>query len=203
MSIIATVEQLEAIYGQPNEASTVKVSAKITPQYRALIDKSPFAALATCGPEGLDCSPRGDVCGFVRVHDEKTLMIPDRRGNNRVDSLRNIVRDPRVALLFLIPGSGSTLRVNGRAQVSVHPDLLVSFEVDGTAPRTVIIITVDEIYFQCARAIVRSDLWNPDKRVDPKTLPTPGQILADMSDNRVGGEHYDRAWPERARQSLW
>jgi uncharacterized protein len=115
MSIIATVEQLEAIYGQPNEASTVKVSAKITPQYRALIDKSPFAALAT---------PRGDVCGFVRVHDEKTLMIPDRRGNNRVDSLRNIVRDPRVALLFLIPGSGSTLRVNGRAQVSVHPDLL-------------------------------------------------------------------------------
>jgi uncharacterized protein len=130
-------------------------------------------------------------------------MIPDRRGNNRVDSLRNIVRDPRVALLFLIPGSGSTLRVNGRAQVSVHPDLLASFEVDGTAPRTVIIITVDEIYFQCARAIVRSDLWNPDKRVDPKTLPTPGQILADMSDNRVGGEHYDRAWPERARQSLW
>jgi uncharacterized protein len=113
------------------------------------------------------------------------------------------VRDPRVALLFLIPGSGSTLRVNGRAQVSVHPDLLASFEVDGTAPRTVIIITVDEIYFQCARAIVRSDLWNPDKRVDPKTLPTPGQILADMSDNRVGGEHYDRAWPERARQSLW
>jgi hypothetical protein len=203
MSIIATVEQLEAIYGQPNEASTVKVSSKITPQYRALIDKSPFVTLATCGPEGLDCSPRGDVSGFVRVHDEKTLMMPDRRGNNRVDSLRNIVRDPRVALLFLIPGSGSTLRVNGRAQISVHPGLLASFNVDGKAPRTVIIMTVDEIYFQCARAIVRSDLWNPDKQVDPKTLPTPGQILADMSDNRVGGEDYDRAWPERARQSLW
>jgi PPOX class probable FMN-dependent enzyme len=204
MSIIATVEQPEAIYGQPNEASTVKVSAKITPQYNALIDKSPFTALATCGPEGLDCSPRGDLSGFVRVHDEKTLMMPDRRGNNRVDSLRNIVRDPRVALLFLIPGSGSTLRVNGRAQVSVDPDLLASFSVDGKAPRTVIIITVvDEIYFQCARAIVRSDLWNPDKRVDSKTLPTPGQILAGMSDNCVGGEDYDRAWPERARQSLW
>ncbi len=197
MSIIATVEQLEAIYGHPNEASTVKVSAKITPPYRALIDKSPFAALATCGPEGLDCSPRGDVSGFVRVHDEKTLTMPDRRGNNRVDSLRNIVRDPRVALLFLIPGSGSTLRVNGHAQISVDSDLLTSFSVDGKAPRTVIIMTVDEIYFQCARAIVRSDLWNPDKRVDPKTLPTPGQILADMSDNRVGGENYDRAWPER------
>jgi len=168
-----------------------------------LIDKSPFAALATSGPEGLDCSPRGDLPGFVRVHDDKTLMMPDRRGNNRVDSLRNIVRDPRIALLFLIPGSGSTLRVNGRAQVSVDPDLLTSFKVGGKAPRTVVIMTVDEIYFQCARAIVRSDLWNPDKRVDPKSLPTPGQILADMSENRVGGEGYDRAWPERARQTLW
>ena len=203
MPIIATIKDLEAIYGQPNEASTVKVSDRITPQYRVLIDKSPFAALATCGPEGLDCSPRGDLPGFVRVHDEKTLMMPDRRGNNRVDSLRNIVRDPRVALLFLIPGSGSTLRVNGRARVSANADLLASFGIDGKAPRTVIVMTVDEIYFQCARAIVRSDLWNPDKRVDPKSLPTPGRILADMSENRVGGEEYDRAWPERARQSLW
>ena len=203
MTIIATIDQLEAIYGQPNEASTVKVADRITPQYRVLIDKSPFAALATCGPEGLDCSPRGDLPGFVRVHDETTLMMPDRRGNNRVDSLRNIVRDPRVALLFLIPGSGSTLRVNGCAQVSVDPDLLTSFAIDGKAPRTVIVMTVVEIYFQCARAIVRSDLWNPDKRVDPKSLPTPGQILADMSENRVGGDDYDRAWPERARQSLW
>jgi PPOX class probable FMN-dependent enzyme len=203
MSVIATIEQLDTIYGQPNEASTVKVSNRVTPQYRVLIDTSPFAALATCGPEGLDCSPRGDLPGFVRVHDEKTLMMPDRRGNNRVDSLRNIVRDPRIALLFLIPGSGSTLRVNGRAQVSVDPDLLASFQVDGKAPRTVVVMTVDEIYFQCARAIVRSDLWNPDKRVDPKTLPSPGQILAAMSENRVGGADYDRAWPERARQTLW
>ena len=203
MTIIATIGELEAIYGQPNEASTVKVADRITPQYRVLIDKSPFAALATCGPEGLDCSPRGDLPGFVRVHDETTLMMPDRRGNNRVDSLRNIVRDPRIALLFLIPGSGSTLRVNGRARVSADADLLASFKVDGKAPRTVIVMTVDEIYFQCARAIVRSDLWNPDKRVDPKSLPTPGQILAEMSENRVGGEDYDRAWPERARQTIW
>ena len=203
MSLIATIDQLEAIYGQPNEASTVKVANRITPQYRVLIDKSPFAALATCGPEGLDCSPRGDLPGFVRVHDETTLMMPDRRGNNRVDSLRNIVRDPRIALLFLIPGSGSTLRVNGRARVSADADLLASFKVDGQAPRTVIVMTVDEIYFQCARAIVRSDLWNPDRRVDPKSLPTPGQILAEMSENRVGGEDYDRAWPERARQTMW
>jgi uncharacterized protein len=203
MSIIATIKDLEAIYGRPNEASTVKVADRITSQYRVLIDKSPFAVLATCGPEGLDCSPRGDLPGFVRVHDDKTLMMPDRRGNNRVDSLRNIVRDPRIALLFLIPGSGSTLRVNGRAQVSADADLRASFGIDGKAPRTVIVMAVDEIYFQCARAIVRADLWNPDKRVDPKSLPTPGQILADMSENRVGGEDYDRAWPERARQSLW
>ena len=203
MTIVATIDQLETIYGRPNEASTVKVADRITPQYRVLIDKSPFAALATCGPEGLDCSPRGDLPGFVRVHDETTLMMPDRRGNNRVDSLRNIVRDPRVALLFLIPGSGSTLRVNGRARVSADADLLASFKVDGKAPRTVIVMTVDEIYFQCARAIVRSDLWNPDRRVDPKSLPTPGQILAEMSENRVGGEDYDRAWPERARQTMW
>jgi PPOX class probable FMN-dependent enzyme len=201
--MIATVEQLEAIYGQTNEASTVKVADRITPAYRVLIDTSPFAALATCGPEGLDCSPRGDLPGFVRIHDERTLMMPDRRGNNRVDSLRNIVRDPRIALLFLIPGSGTTLRVNGRAQVSVDPDLLASFDVGGKAPRSVVVMTVHEIYFQCARAIVRSDLWNPDKRVDPKSLPTPGQILAEMSENRVGGEDYDRAWPERARQTLW
>jgi uncharacterized protein len=203
MTIIATTEQLEAIYGETGEASTVKVADRVTPLYRVLIEKSPFAALATSGPEGLDCSPRGDLPGFVRIHNEKTLMMPDRRGNNRVDSLRNIVRDPRIALLFLIPGSGSTLRVNGRAEVSAAPDLLESFKMDGKAPRTVIVMTVEEIYFQCARAIVRSDLWNPDKRVDPRSLPTPGQILASMSDDKVGGESYDREWPERARKTMW
>src|SRR3974390_587901 len=203
MSVIATIEQLEAIYGFLGGASTVKVADRITPSYRTLIEKSPFAALATSGPEGLDCSPRGDVAGFIRIHDERTLMMPDRRGNNRVDSLRNIVRDPRVALLFLIPGSGTTLRVNGRAHLSADPALLASFRMDGKAPRTVVVMTVGEIYFQCARAIVRSDLWNPDKRVDPRTLPRPGQILTEMSEDRVGGEDYDRAWPERARQTLW
>jgi PPOX class probable FMN-dependent enzyme len=203
MSIIATVEQLEAIYGQPNDASTVKVADRITSEYRKLIEASPFAALATSGPEGLDCSPRGDASGFVRIHDEKTLMIPDRRGNNRVDSLRNIIRDPRVALLFLIPGVGSTLRINGRAHVSVDPQLCDSFLTEGKAPRSVVVMAIDEVYFQCARAIVRSDLWNPDKHLSAKDLPSPGQILASMSDNRVGGDEYDRAWPERAQKSLW
>ena len=203
MSIVTTVEELEAIYGQTNDASTVKVADRVTPLYRILIEKSPFAALATAGPEGLDCSPRGDLPGFVRIHDEKTLMMPDRRGNNRIDSLRNIVRDPRVALLFMIPGCGNTLRVNGRAHISMDKELLASFAVNEKAPRSVIVVTVDEMYFQCARAIVRSDLWNPDRRVDAKTLPTPGQVLAEMSNNKVGGEEYDRAWPERARQTMW
>jgi len=203
MSAVATIAELEAIYGQTNDASTVKVADRVTPSYRVMIETSPFAALATVGPEGLDCSPRGDVSGFVRIHDESTLMIPDRRGNNRIDSLRNIVRDPRVALLFLIPGCGNTLRVNGSAHVSADAELLASFRVEGQAPRTVIVMAVEEIYFQCARAIVRSDLWNPDRHVDPKSLPTPGQILAEMSSGRVGGEAYDRAWPERARQTMW
>ena len=200
---ISTIEQLEAIYGFPGETSTAKVADRITPYYRRFIDASPFAALATSGPEGLDCSPRGDVAGFVRVHDAHTVMMPDRRGNNRVDSLRNIVRDPRIALLFLIPGVGNTLRLNGRAHLSVAPDLLQSFEMERKLPRSVIVMQVDEVYFQCARAIVRSDTWNPDKRVDPKTLPSAGDILADMSSNRVGGETYDREWAARAQATLW
>jgi PPOX class probable FMN-dependent enzyme len=201
--LITTVEQLEALYGLPGEASTVKEVDTITPHYRALIEASPFAALATAGPEGLDCSPRGDKPGFIRVHDERTLLLPDRRGNNRVDSLRNVVRDPNVALLFLIPGSGTTLRVNGRAHLSVEAQLLESFAVEEKAPRSVMVISVGSVYFQCARAIVRSDLWNPQKHADPKSLPSPGEILAAFSGNRVGGEDYDRAWPARAQQTLW
>jgi PPOX class probable FMN-dependent enzyme len=201
--ILRTEAQLEAIYGRPVEAATVKEVNWITPHYRAYIEASPYAALATSGPEGLDCSPRGDRPGFVRVHDEKTLMLPDRRGNNRIDSLRNIVRDPRVALLFMIPGVGNTLRVNGRAHLSIAPDLLESFAVDEKAPRSVTVIEVDSVYFQCARALVRSELWNPARHVDPKSLPSAGQILAALSDERVGGETYDREWPGRAAATMW
>lgn len=203
MARITTVEQLAALYGPVGEASTAKVARRITPQYRAMIAASPFAVLATCGPEGLDCSPRGDRPGFVRVHDDRTLMLPDRRGNNRIDSLLNVVRDPRVALLLLIPGSGSTLRVNGRGHLDDDPALLASFAVENKAPRSVLVIEVGEIYFQCARAVVRSRLWDPAAQVDPKTLPTPGDILAAMSGDRVGGAEYDRAWGERARQTMW
>ena len=203
MHIITTEAQLEAIYGKPVEAATVKEVNWITPHYRAYVEASPYVALATSGPEGLDCSPRGDSPGFVRVHDEKTLMMPDRRGNNRIDSLRNIVRDPRVALLFMIPGMGNTLRVNGRAHLSIEPALLGSFAVEEKAPRSVTVIEVDAVYFQCARALVRSDLWNPAHHVDPKSLPSAGQILAALSQDRVGGEKYDREWPGRAAATMW
>ena len=202
--IVKDLDQLEALYDIPlAPAAVVKETDHITPHYRRLIEASPFVALATSGPEGLDCSPRGDGAGFVRIADERTLLLPDRRGNNRIDSLRNIVRDPRVALLFLISGSGTTFRVNGRAVISADRKLLATFAVEGQAPRSAIVVTVERAYFQCARAIVRSGLWDPDRHVDLATLPTPGEILAALTSGEVGGKPYDDAWPARAAASLW
>jgi uncharacterized protein len=203
MARIETIEALEALYGPVAEAATAKVAHRVTPEYRALIEAAPFAALATVGPEGLDCSPRGDLAGFVRIADERTLLLPDRRGNNRVDSLRNIIRDPRVALMFLIPGWGNALRVNGRAHLKTDAALLGSFAVEGKAPRCVVVIEIGELYFQCARAVIRAGLWDPARHVDPGRLPTPGRILAAMSGARVGGEAYDRDWAGRAAATMW
>jgi PPOX class probable FMN-dependent enzyme len=200
---IDTIAALEALYGAPNLASTAKVADRLTPDYRRLLDASPFLVLATAGPEGLDCSPRGDAHGLVRIEDDRTLLLPDRRGNNRADSLRNIIRDPRVALLFLIPGSGTTLRVNGQAHLSAEPDLLASFAVEGAAPRCVVVVAIEEVYFQCARAVIRAGLWDAARHADPAALPTPGAILAGMSGGAAGGEAYDREWPARAARSMW
>ncbi|MGB3386386.1 MAG: pyridoxamine 5'-phosphate oxidase family protein [Pseudaminobacter sp.] len=203
MSVITSVEALEALYGQPGEASLVKELDHVSPEYAPFIENSPFVVLATSGPDGLDCSPRGDLSGFVRIHDAKTLMLPDRRGNNRLDSLRNILSDDRVGLLFLVPGSGTTLRVNGRAHITTDAELCASFTVEGKPPRSVIVIAVDVVYFQCARAIHRSELWNPEKHVDAKSLPTPGRILEQASKRRIDGNAYDRDWPARAKASMW
>ena len=206
MAIVETVAGLERIYGEWGavaDASTAKVADHITPHYRRFIEVAPFATLATAGPEGLDCSPRGDRPGFIRVADPRTLLLPDRRGNNRIDSLRNVVRDPRVGLMFLIPGIGNALRVNGQAVIDDDRGLCASFAVEGKAPRTVMVITVGEVYFQCARALIRSGLWQQANHVDPKTLPSPGQILADLSNGRVGGEIYDSTWGEKAKQTMW
>ena len=203
MLTITSVEDLDALYGPVGEASLVKETGRIIPEYRALIEAAPFAVLATRGPGGLDCSPRGDAPGFVRVADETTLLLPDRRGNNRVDSLRNILFDPQVALLFLIPGIGETLRVNGRASISVEPALLESFAVDGKPARSVLAIAVEGVFFQCSRAVVRARLWDPAMQIDRKAVPTAGEILAALSRDRIGGEAYDRTLPERVRKTLY
>lgn len=200
---IKTIEQLEELYGLPGETSLVKEVAEVIPMYREFIEKSPFCSLATTGPEGLDCSPRGDVPGFVRVHDINTLMMPDRRGNNRCDSLRNIIRNPKIALCFLIPGSRTSLRVNGEAYLSVDPELKASFSEQGKEPRSIIVIKTQAIYFQCGRAIVRSRLWEQGAQVDPALLPTPGDVLAYLSGNKVGGKQYDDEWEERANKTMW
>jgi len=202
MTVITTVDELKAIYGDSSEASLAKVTRFLTAEYRQMIEASPFVALATVGPEGIDCSPRGDLGGVVRIEDERTLALPDWRGNNRIDSLINIVRDPRVALMFLVPGSTMTMRINGRAVVSVEPGLLQSFEMDGKHPRSVTVITIDEVYFQCARALMRSELWNPARFVDPKTLPTPGTLLKAAKAD-FDKETYDRDWADRAAKTMW
>jgi PPOX class probable FMN-dependent enzyme len=201
--LIRDEASLVALYGVPSGAALTKEVGYIHPHYRAMIAASPFMVLATCGPDGLDASPRGDAPGFVAVADEKTLLIPDRRGNNRADSLKNLISDPRVALLFLIPGVGETLRVNGRAEISVDPDLLARFPAQGKLPRSVIVVHVETVYFQCQKALVRSDLWNPEKRIDRKALPSTGTILADISRGELDGETYDREYPERLKATLY
>jgi PPOX class probable FMN-dependent enzyme len=206
---ITTLDQLAALYPSPAApASLAKEIDHIDANYAALIAASPFCVLATTGPGGLDCSPRGDLPGFVRLRDARTLLIPDRKGNNRLDSLRNILSDPRIGMLFLVPGLGETLRVNGRASLSNDPELCGAFEMAGKLPACVIVVAVESVYFQCSRAIVRSDLWNPEKHVDRQELPSAGQILhgitaCDAAVETFDGEAYDKALPERVKATLY
>jgi len=200
---ITSLDALLALYGEPGKASTKKEISYIHPHYRALIEASPFAILATSGPSGLDASPRGDPPGFVLVEDETTLLLPERRGNNRVDSLRNIVVDPRVALLFLIPGLGETLRVNGTATISIEPALLQRFAMGDKPPKCVLVIRVETVYFQCARAILRARLWDPPAPGITATIPSPGRILEAITEAQIDGEKYDRELPERQRDTLY
>jgi PPOX class probable FMN-dependent enzyme len=196
-------EALTELYGQPGDSSLAKVSDHIHPLYRPYIEASPFAVLATRGPQGLDTSPRGDAPGFIEVADVHTLLLPDRRGNNRIDSLRNLLNDPAVALLFLIPGSGETLRVNGTARISTAPALLAHFAVGSALPRSVLVISVRSVYFQCARAIMRSKLWPVDALTDLSRLPTAGDILGTLSQEAIDGAAYDAILRERQRGSLY
>jgi PPOX class probable FMN-dependent enzyme len=201
--VISSEEQLTALFPPPSEASVRKETPVITPEYRAMIAASPFLVLATSGPGGLDASPRGDPAGFVSVEDERTLLLPERRGNNRIDSLRNLLDDPRVALLFLIPGVGETLRVNGRATISIDPVLLERFRMQGQLPRCVLVIAVETVYFQCARAILRSNLWSFASSGASPAVPTPGAILEALTNRVIDGEQYDRDLPRRQRETLY
>jgi PPOX class probable FMN-dependent enzyme len=201
--LVTTMEQLDALYGAKNPNSIAKEIDHLSDGYRKLIEAAPFVAIATGGPDGFDCSPKGDAPGFVRILDDKTLAIPDRPGNNRLDGFRNILRDPRIALLFLIPGVGETFRVNGRGSISIDPELMQSFAVNGKLPRSVLIVHIESAYFHCSKAIVRSNLWDEKTKIDRKSLPSTGTILAELSQGKLGGEAYDRAAPERIKAQLY
>jgi len=199
---IDSIDQLQALYGQPADMALAKETHTINPLYRRLIESAPFFAIATNSADGLDISPRGDSAGFVRILDERTIAFPDRRGNNRLDTLRNIVETPSVALLFLIPGLELTLRYNGRAHVSTWPKLLESMQVEGKAPVTAIVVELDRLFFQCARALKRSKLWDLSSQLDPKTLPSAGQLTKSAMpafDDRA----YDAELEERQNRTLY
>ena len=202
-SVVKSVDQLEQIYGEPMPTSLVKEVDRLNEVYRKLIEAAPFVVIATSGPGGLDCSPKGDLPGFVRIVDDKTLMIPDRPGNNRLDGFKNLMTDPRIALLFLIPGCAETLRVNGRASVSVDPALRESFAVQGKPARAVLVVDIETVFFHCAKAIVRGKLWDPAARVDRSSLPSAGKIIAEVSGGKLGGEQYDKEAPARIQSMLY
>ncbi|MCK8464497.1 pyridoxamine 5'-phosphate oxidase family protein [Aliiroseovarius sp. S1339] len=201
MDFIATLQDLEAHYGTPGEASLVKVARHLTPTYRKWIMASRFCVLTTVGPDGTDGSPRGDDGPVVVELDAQTLALPDWRGNERIDSLRNIVRDPRVSLMFMVPGSNNVVRVNGEARLTADAPLRARFEKSGKLPRTVIVIHIHEVYSQCARAIMRAGLWTSGD--ESAGLPTVGDMLNEMTSGAFDGETYDKTWPDRAKASLW
>ena len=203
MSTVQSLEELEALYDVPVPTSITKELDHLLPEHRAYVEASPLVLLATNGPGGLDCSPRGDPAGFVRVADERTLLLPDRRGNNRLDSLRNIVVDPRVGLLFLVPGVNVTLRVNGTAVISTDEELRRSFAMGDKLPATVIVVTTTAVYTQCPKALIRSRLWDASLHRDASDLPSVGRIMERITDGEIDGAALDAAYPERVRQTIY
>jgi len=200
--VVTDLDQLVALYGDPRPASLTKEVSALTPEYQAFIEAAPLMAVATAGPDGLDCSPRGDDPNVVDVVDPTTLRFPDRKGNNRLDTLRNLVADPRIALLFLIPGITETIRVNGRASISVASELIEQYTVGASAPRTVVEVSIERVYFQCSRAMMRSRVWESDRQVDRASLPTCGQMLERVSSGEIDAATYDDGLEERLRADL-
>ena len=201
--IVDSLETLEALYGEVNPTSLSKELDRLSEPYKAYVRAAPLVILATVGPEGVDCSPRGDPAGFVHILNDKTIALPDRRGNNRLDSLKNIVRDNRVSLLFLIPGIGNTLRINGRGRISVEPDLRASFTMSEKIPTSVLVIDIDSVYFQCKKALARSDFWNPETQSKPEDLPSAGEMLRSALNGDFDAETYDSEYPERMKKTIY
>lgn len=206
---VRSLEALEALYGTPASTSLDKELTQLNDDYRQLIEASPFVTIATAGPNGFDCSPRGDKGAVVHVLDDNTLALPDRRGNKRLDTLRNLISDPRIGLLFLIPGVNETLRVNGRAQISVDESLRERYTVGDRTPTTVLIVHIEQVYFQCARAITRSALWDINTQIDRKSLPSTGSLIAsaiasgDSATTDFDTDEYNDALYERQKSTLW
>jgi uncharacterized protein len=199
--VVETEAQLRELIGSPTELVAGKIADRLNDFFRRYIEESPFVCLATASSDGrLDVSPRGDPAGFVRILDEWTLLIPDRPGNRIADTLTNVLDSGRIALLFLVPGVGETFRINGSAVLTADPDLLVDSAVEGKPPKLGILVTVEEAYTQCSKALIRSDLWNVERHVDPKTMPKSGDILKAVSDPTLDVEEYERARLERYRR---
>lgn len=198
---INDISELEGLYGEPAPASIGKVVNELTPLYLKWIMTSRFCVVSTVGAEGTDGSPRGDDGPVVKPLDVNTLAMPDWRGNNRMDTLRNIVDDGRISLMFMVPGSNTVVRLNGMAKLSIDADLCTQFEVNGRHPRSVVIIKIGEIYTQCARAPMRAGLWRGEAA--PDDLPTVGELLAEATRGEQGGRPYDDAWLERAQKTMW
>jgi PPOX class probable FMN-dependent enzyme len=193
MGAIREEGELREAIGQPTEAVLSKIADHLTPLTRRLIEASPFLCIATSSPDGrCDVSPRGDPAGFVRILDDSTLLLPDRPGNRIADTLRNVLANPHVALLFLIPGVGDSFRVNGRASVIDDQELLAASAVEGRVPRLGILIEIEEAYTQCSKALIRSDLWNPARHIERDQLPSSGEILKSVRDDDFDAERYDR-----------
>ncbi len=200
MNRIASIEELTELYGEAIQGSLDKVQPRISPRYREWIEASRFLILSTVGSEGTDASPRGDVDAVVTVMDENTLLLPDWRGNNRLDSLRNIVEDGRVTLMFMVPGSNNVVRVNGNAALTTDEEFTGRFEQQGKHPRSVIVVDVREVYFQCAKALMRSKLWLADDESD--RVPTAGQFIKEINES-FDDESYDTGYEEYARERMW
>ena len=199
---INTLAELDALYPKPLDSSMKKELPALNVHYRKIIAASPFLTIASIGPDGMDCSPRGDSAGFVKVLDDRSLVIPDRRGNNRLDTLRNIVVDPRVALLFMIPGYNETLRINGNAYLTLDSELLTQFDANGKKPNTAIVVDIERVYFQCARALKRSQLWSNSNPSDVASLPSAGTLIRSAIAD-FDADEYDAQLQERQAQSLY